>query len=251
MDFADLERIGLNRNEARVYLALTSRGQATAAELVKAVGVHRNIVYDNIEKLIEKGLVSFIIDGTKKRFIAENPQVIIDYLESKKDKIDEEIKEASKIIPQITALLATTNGKQEATIFRGIKGLKKVFNDTLKSKEIWDIGLTNESVQILSSTFWKNYNQKIKDWNIKEHILVNYSYKDTSTGLFNIKNIETRILPQQLDQVTETIIWDEKVAIFVYSAQPIVIVMENKEIFNMYKAHFDFLWKISKNPRKK
>ena len=59
------------------------------------------------------------------------------------------------------------------------------------------------------------------------------------------------MLPKDLDQVTETIMWNDKTAIFVYSSQPIVIVMENKEIFNMYKAHFDFLWKISKDNKSK
>ena len=88
MDAVDLERIGLNRNEAKVYLALIIRGQATASELVKAIGVHRNIVYDNLEKLIEKGLVSFIVDGAKRKFIAQDPAAIIDYLQSKKLQID-------------------------------------------------------------------------------------------------------------------------------------------------------------------
>jgi len=249
MDYADLERIGLNKNEAKVYLALVVKGQATAAELVKAVGVHRNIIYDNIEKLIEKGLVSFIIDGTKRIFIAQKPDAITDFLESKKDALNKEVEEANKIIPQISKLLYSSNTKQEATIYRGIKGLKKVFNETLEGKELWDIGITNESVHFLSSTFWKNYNQKVKDKKIKEHVLVNHSYRDPNTGLFTVKSIETRILPKELDQITELILWNNKVAMFVYSSQPIVIVMENKDIFKMYKAHFDFLWKLSKEKK--
>ena len=168
MDYADLERIGLNKNEAKVYLALVIKGQATAAELVKAVGVHRNIIYDNIEKLIEKGLVSFIIDETKRTFIAQKPDAITEFLESKKEKLNEEVEEANKLIPQINKLLYSSNTKQEATIYRGIKGLKKVFNETLESKENWDIGITNESIHFLSSTYWKNYNQKIKDRKIAE-----------------------------------------------------------------------------------
>ena len=250
MDFADLERIGLNRNEAKVYLALVYKGEATAAELVKAVGVHRNIVYDNVEKLIEKGLASFIIDEGKRKFIAQKPDTIISYLESKKEKVDEEIIEANKILPQISRILSTSNTKQEATIYRGIKGLKKIFNEILDTKENWCIGIANESVHALGSTYWKNYNQKIKDRRIKEHILVNSNYKDPDTGLLKVKNIDTRTLPKELNPVSETILYADKVAIFVYSSQPIVIVIENKEIFNMYKTHFDFLWKISKAKRK-
>ena len=70
MHIADLEKLGLNKNEAKVYFGLLKKGQATASELVKSVGVHRNIIYDNLEKLIDKGLVSYVVEGTKRRFIA-------------------------------------------------------------------------------------------------------------------------------------------------------------------------------------
>ena len=249
MDEKDLERLGLNRNEAKVYLALVMKGEATAAELVKAIGVHRNIVYDNIEKLIEKGLVSFVVDGVKKKFIAQNPDTIIEYLQSKKEKIDQEMTEANKIIPQIGKLLSTSATKQEATIFRGTKGVKNALSDTLEYKDIFVIGITNESVDVLGITFWQNYNQKIKDRKIKEYTLVNNNYVDEGTGLLKKKNIYIRKLPKDLNQIIETLIYSGKVAIFVYSSQPIVIVMENKEIFKMYKAHFDFLWKISKDKK--
>ena len=119
MDAVDLERIGLNRNEAKVYLALIIRGQATASELVKAIGVHRNIVYDNLEKLIEKGLVSFIVDGAKRKFIAQDPAAIIDYLQSKKLQIDRDIALAAKMAPSINKLLSSSDAQQDATICGG------------------------------------------------------------------------------------------------------------------------------------
>src|SRR3989344_7434766 len=114
----DLEKLGLNRNEAKVHLGLLKKGQATASELVKAIGVHRNIVYDNLEKLIDKGLVSYVVEGTKRKFIAEKPQSIIEFLETKKKNLDEEIKSASDLIPQINALLFTSKSDQETFLFR-------------------------------------------------------------------------------------------------------------------------------------
>ena len=65
MDAVDLEKLGLNRNEAKVYFGLLQTVNTTASDLVKHLGLHRNIIYDNLEKLIEKGLVSFVIEGTK------------------------------------------------------------------------------------------------------------------------------------------------------------------------------------------
>lgn len=248
MNEQSLEKLGLNKNEAKVYLALLYKGQATAAELVKAVGVHRNIVYDNLEKLMDKGLVSSVND-TKRIFIAQKPSAIVEFLESKKSSIDKEIVLAKDMIPDIDKILASHNTKQEANIFRGIGGVKKILGEIVQTKQSWCIGITNESVRILGETYWKNYNLKKRESKTEEWLLWNSDYKDTSIG----KNIKShrKILPKELDQVTETIMWNDKVAIFVYTTQPIVIVMENKDIFKMHKAHFDFLWKLSKEKKVK
>ncbi|MGV8168936.1 MAG: TrmB family transcriptional regulator [Candidatus Nanoarchaeia archaeon] len=245
MNPSELEQLGLNRNEAKVYYALLQKGQATAAELVKALGIHRNIVYDNLDKLIEKGLVSFVNEGTKKKFVAEKPEAIIEFLESKKENIDHEIKTAKTFLPEISKILGVSKGKQEATIFRGVAGLKKIQNEIGEAEVSWCIGITNESVKILGETYWKNYNLKMAESGRTEYLLWNSNY--TNTVIPNKKNIHSRILPPELDQVTETIMYEDKVAIMVYSENPIVIVIENKAVFDMHKKHFDFLWKLSKN----
>src|SRR3989339_758408 len=234
MDAIDLEKLGLNRNEAKVYYGIIQKGQATAAELVKLLGVHRNIVYDNLEKLIEKGLVSFIIDGTKKKFIAENPESIIEFLKSKKSNIDKEINK----------ILSVSKSKQDAAIFRGINGVKKVLYQIVEAKNVWCIGITNESVDVLGEIFWKNYNAKKKETKTTEYLLWNSNYINTVIP----KNSRShhKILPKELDQVTEIEIWDDKIAIFIYTNDPIVIVIENKEVFNTYQKQFDLLWNLSK-----
>ncbi len=244
MDNIDLERLGLNKNEAKVYYALLLKGSATAQELVKALGVYRNIVYDNLEKLIEKGLVSFVIQDTKRKFIAEKPSAIVEFLESKQQTLSDEIKKAKEMVPKISSIMNSQKSKQDVSLFKGISGLKKVLGDVVKAKKSWCIGITNESVKILGKTYWKNYNLKKKVTKTHEWLLWNSDFDNTVIEKNN--NSFYKILPKELDQVTETIMYDEKVAIMVYSAEPIVILIENKEIFETFKKHFDFLWKIAK-----
>ena len=114
MESKDLEKLGLNKNEARVYLGLLQKGQATAAELVKSIGVHRNIIYDNLEKLIGKGLVSYIIEGKKRKFIAEDPNLILEFLDDKKKDVEKKIETAKEFIPEINKILASVKEKQSA-----------------------------------------------------------------------------------------------------------------------------------------
>jgi HTH-type transcriptional regulator, sugar sensing transcriptional regulator len=246
MDEINLEKLGLNRNEAKVYLALLYKGQATAGELVKAVGVHRNIVYDNLEKLMDKGLVS-VISETKKIFVAQKPTAILEFLESKKTTVDKEMTLAKEMIPEINKILASHKSKQDVQVFRGIGGLKKVLSEVVQSKNSWCIGITNESVDVLGETYWKNYNAKKKETKTKEMLLWNADYENTV--IVKNTNSQHRILPKELNQVTETLIWEGKVAIMTYSQEPVVVLIENKEIYDMHKKHFDFLWKLSKEKK--
>ena len=247
MDYRDLEKLGLNKNEAKIYHALLLRGEANAQELVKSLGVHRNIIYDNLEKLTEKGLVSFIVDGTKRKYVAEKPHAILEFLESKQQHITDEISTAKELIPQISKIIGSTQKSQDASLFRGTAGMKKVLAEIVQAKESWCIGITNDSVKILGETYWNNYNARKKVTKTHEWLLMNSDYKNTAI----IKNSKShhRVLPKELDQVTETIMYEGKTAIFVFSADPIVIVIENEHVFQTFRMHFEFLWKLAKEKK--
>lgn len=243
MNSVELEKLGLNKNESKVYYSLLLKGEATAQELVRSMGVYRNIVYDNLEKLTQKGLVSFIREGKKKKFIAEKPSAIVEFLESKKNELENEINKAKDLIPLINEIRGSHSVKQETTLFKGIAGMKKVLSEIVQAKESWCIGITNESVKLLGETYWKNYNLKKKETKTHEWLLWNNDFRNNVIG--NNKKSKHRVLPKELNQVTETILYEDKAAIFVFSAEPIVILIENKQVFEMFRKHFDFLWKLS------
>ncbi len=74
---------GLNKNESKVFLSLIDLGGAFAKDLIQKTKFHKNIVYENLYKLIEKGLVSEILLENKKYFYCESPQVIDEYVKKK------------------------------------------------------------------------------------------------------------------------------------------------------------------------
>lgn len=244
MDVIELERLGLNKNEARVYYALLQQKEATAADLVKALGIHRNIVYDNLEKLIEKGLVTFIIKNTKRLFISESPEALIEFLNTKKKKLEGDISLAKKLLPEISSIIGASGKKQSAYMFQGVQGVKKVLSHVLDAKEYWDIGVTNASVDLLGESFWMNFNLKVKHRRIKEHLLLNSDFKK-KVGIIESKLRSFRVLPRKLNQITEIVLFSNKVAIFVYAAVPTVVLLEDRNVFNTFKKQFSLLWVLS------
>lgn len=248
MNIGELQRLGLNKNEAIVYSGLIIKKSATAAELVRLLGIHRNIVYDNLEKLISKGFASYVVEESRKKFIAEDPKVILEFLEDKKKEIDRELELAKKMIPKINSILAKNKNNNEATIYRGISGIKKIFLDVLDSKEYWVIGLNENSVDLLGESFWYNFNLKSRLKKIKENLLLNSNF-EADVNLKQSRVSKHRILPSELIQVTEIVMYENKVAIIVYGDEPIVILIESLDVFSSFRKQFDFLWKLSKDKK--
>ena len=82
-----LEEIGLSKNEAKVYLSLVYLGCTTAGKIAKHSKVPRPNVYDALERLQEKGLVSYVMKDDKKHFEASDPNALMNILKEKESKL--------------------------------------------------------------------------------------------------------------------------------------------------------------------
>ena len=60
----ELKKIGLTNGEARVYSSLLNLESSTVGPITKKSGVAYSKIYEVLQRLIEKGMVSFIIKDT-------------------------------------------------------------------------------------------------------------------------------------------------------------------------------------------
>ena len=68
-----LNQLGLNGRQARVYLALLQLGSATAIEIAKYTKYKHPTVYDVLDLLKEKRLITETLSGKRKIFSAVFP----------------------------------------------------------------------------------------------------------------------------------------------------------------------------------
>ena len=83
-----LEKTGLSKNEAKVYLALLDLGLTSSKNIIEKTNLHRQIVYDSLDLLTKKGLVSFVIQANRKHFKASDPKVFFDYFVNKEKELN-------------------------------------------------------------------------------------------------------------------------------------------------------------------
>ena len=231
MDEKVIENAGLTRVEAKIYLALVELGSSLSGEISRKTGVHRRSVYDAIERLIEKGLVSYVVQNNRKYFQPVNPKRLLEIMEEKQERI-------KNSLPELEAKFKFKKEKRETTFYRGKLGLKSIFEDQLREgKEARILGAVKDPGEFINYYF-SHFDKKRLEKKIRLKMIFNESLKKKT----KYKLSEIKYLPKKYESQTTTEIYGNKVAIIVWSKEPIAILIEQKEIADSYRKYFDFIW---------
>ena len=244
-----LEEIGLTKNEIKIYLVLLELGSTTTGSIIKKTSIHTSKVYDGLNRLIEKGLVSYVIIANTKHFKAVNPNRIVDFLKEKKNIIDEQEKEIKKILPELKLRQILPIEETGAEIFIGWKGMETVYKmlrETLKKGDMNYVfgaskGENEEQVRI----FFTKHLKLLAEKGIKQKIIYNEEARENipenlkHQKLFQVKHLQNTT-PAEIN------IWSDKIMIVLLTKKPTVILVSNKKVADSFRQYFEVMWKIAK-----
>ncbi|MFH1294868.1 MAG: helix-turn-helix domain-containing protein [Candidatus Aenigmatarchaeota archaeon] len=233
-----LREYGLSEKESLVYLALLRGGSTTVTPLLKITQLQRGSLYDILERLVEKGLVSYVIKADRKNFEAVDPRKLLELLEQKKDAIKE----------ALPALLAKQNLEEpKVTIYKGRKGLKSVYMDTLRSQSTdYVMGASGKLKNALGDSFFARFQREHNRQKRKTTKIIFCEDARGSPSMGDMGYAEIRFVPEEYETPSHTLIYDNKVVIHVLEETPICIMIESQAVAKSYKNFFDNLWKIAK-----
>lgn len=231
-----LRDFGLTDNEATTYLVLLGLGSATASEITKKTQIHRINIYDILERLQEKGLVSFIMIGKRKSYEACNPEKILEIEERRRKSI-------KKIIPELTAARALSKGPSEATIYKEKAGIKTVLDEITKTKENIYLFASGGGFKEHFGEYYEIWHERVRRSKAKMKVLISRKFK---TPVKNLKLSDYRYLPSEFVFPSTTVVYGNKLVIGMWSAHSIAILIRSKEIADSYKNFFKILWRYSK-----
>ncbi|MBD3310629.1 hypothetical protein GF351_05410, partial [Candidatus Woesearchaeota archaeon] len=165
-----LERVGLTRTESKVYLSLLDLGTALAGKITESSGIHRRSVYDAIERLMQKGLVSYVILNNRKHFEAVDPSRIMKMMEEKQDSL-------RNLMPELEMDFRMSKEKQETVFYKGKQALKSIFDQQIQDrKEILVFSASSNAEEIIRYYFPK-YDRQRKKNKIKVKAIFNSEVK--------------------------------------------------------------------------
>ena len=231
---SELHEAGLTVNESKVYTTLLELGPSHAGLISRKNGLHRRVVYDTIEMLIQKGLIGYITHNNVKLFQCVHPHRLVELLQEKEQRIE-------NIMPQMIDLFTKTKEKEETNFYTGKNGLKTVFEDQIGTgKEILILGASPAAYELLELYFhW--FDKRRIEKKIPTRIIFHQG------TIPQIPLSEIRHLPQKYSSPLAVNIYGNKVALILWNKEkPLAITIKNKEIAEGYRKYFELMWRVAK-----
>ncbi len=246
MNTEALRNIGLTENEIRIYLELLKSGTSTAYDIGKKTGIYRVHVYDKLEQLMGKGLVTHVFKGAKKYFQATSPEKIKHYLEDKKRDLETQEEAVNLLLPELEAIANLPKENTFVEVFRGNEGLKYFLKDIIKAgKEVLITGIDDQKYQEALPVFMKQYFRDLKKNRITERVI---TVKRNGVFLFGKELAPTttyRFLEATQFNPTNTFVYGDKAVIVAWGSPVTAVMIKNGEIAETYRNHFEHLWKVA------
>ncbi len=242
-----LQLLGLNEKQADLYLALLKLGSSLIGMLEKKLKLHKQIIYNELEKLIEKGLVFVTVKNNRRNFQAADPEVLVEKLESQK-------KVAEGLVPDLHSLIGWDKGISEVRIYEGLKGFQAFHRTSIKlvqeNSEILVIGAGGDKFLQLAEV------DNLFDWyeivrqrkNIKQRFLMHENQRnDNPKYIINRFKHEVRFLDDEIMVTMAVQIWPDHIAMLFFLDQPKIIEIKSIHARENFKRYFEILWCQAKN----
>lgn len=234
MDTKILEDIGLTQGEIKVYMALLEAGSSTAGEILKRANIQNSVFHFNINRLIEKGLVSYMKMNKFRVYKAADPENFMTYLKDKEAQIKE-------ILPKLKEKQQQAKVTQEVEMFEGIKGIITLLNTLIEDAKRGDEFLFFAPELSTSEEIQKFYEM----YDIKRHarglIIKGIAPKKLKPLFQKRKHIKMKYTDMPLP--SNTGICDDKIALISWDEKPSGVLITSKHIVDKQKEFFHSMWK--------
>lgn len=251
---SDLQKLGLEPEESRVYLFLLNSGFSTPLKISREENLSRTKVYRILDRLANLGLVSEIIEGYGTKFAANSPDKFNNLIYERERELLLLKSGASTLIQQLGMIRPTLSKDTKISSYRGVEGLKQVTWNSTKVKGDFRIYEINSMNSFLDQEFSEKCRIEFaKHPKNKFMQLTNNKTLDEMTEITDhIKQWEPRYIPKkQLDIMFEVMIYNDVYCMYEYTQSDIFIVeIHNQKLATLQKQIFDIIFSSAK-PMKK
>jgi len=246
----ELEKLGLNEHEAKVYLAALSLGPSTAIRLANFTNVKRPTVYLAAKNLIKQGLMYQTLDK-KSLFVAEKPQKLEKLTKRLRRQVINAESLLENILPGLIKLPKQYSEEPKVTFYSGVEGIKNIALEISVSKESWyffgsSTKVLEKLIKFGRMDVFHEATELRKDFDRPKIYII------TDSGILSLGGIwaktktqwrEMKILPGTINSSSGFFVFEDKLLIFSFENKPFGALIKSKEVVDVVKIMHQLIWR--------
>ncbi|OGH65241.1 MAG: hypothetical protein A2821_03680 [Candidatus Magasanikbacteria bacterium RIFCSPHIGHO2_01_FULL_41_23] len=235
------EELGLTKNEAKLYETLLSTGDISVSQLSVKADIHRRSIYDALNRLTQKGLVSPIFQKGENRYQAVHPDKLLEVVKERENKLN-------LILPDLRKNYNKTLAEEAAYIYKGPEGFKNYVREVMRIREdAYSLGAKG-LLYSLSPGLTKELWQLVKKYKIDFYTLYDPRVKKFLPEVIAKEGGKKKVLPPEyatsgvLDIFGDRVVTFANVEVGRVFDDTTIFVMVNRQLAESYKIWYKLIW---------
>ncbi len=248
MDETLFRNLGLTDGEIKTYLALVRLGETTTGAISRGSKVSKSKTYEILDKLIDKGLVGYIVRNNVKYFLANDSKTILEYIQRKQEKLAETKEQIELLLPGLELQRKSAAKSRFAEIYEGFQGLKTIREELLQTLNPGDTFLVLGAPRAANEKWegwFLRFHKHRESRGVKMKIIYNSNAREYGVKRKRFKLTEVKYLPSALISPNWIDVYNDAILIGFAAKETVALVIRDKELANSFKSYFDLMWKIS------
>ncbi len=235
-----LKDFGFTEYESLLYLTLLSQGPLSAYTLAEKAGLYRQVTYDTLYRLVEKGLVSSVQEGKSQIFKALDPALLLATLQEKAEQFKQFLPTLKKLEKQSqdSLLVETYKGSQVTRI--ALRDIITCLQE--KGGEVLCTAVDEFIPLKKYQTLCEQYERDMLTYHITERVIL----MQGSKGIFTKGTSTYRTIPKKYFNDNPVQIYGNNIQLLIWGNPDYLLIIRSKEAAEAYRKQFEFLWKFAK-----
>lgn len=247
-----LIQAGLTPTQAEILGFLLTQNELKAKEIVSVLHKPRGVIYKGLDELLALKLVEKLEKpGSIARFRAEHPSKLEELFAEREKKAQRERQAFVQSLPELTSHFNLAHHKPGVHFYEGEAGLRQTLDDTLRSQTELLLFLDKGSIgtEKTFANISNEYKEKRLKAGIRQRIIVadDKPLLEPNLGSLYESLTEIRYIGEAPTPFKSSVkIYDNKLSYQVIEGEQVIaVLLEDKHIYEMNKAWFEFLWQMA------
>jgi sugar-specific transcriptional regulator TrmB len=230
-----LRKLGLLDSEIETYLSALERGPQTVIDLAQNTGLSRQATYTAIETLTDRGLISSLLHGKRRLFVAEPPQKLLAYAKRKDREMHEQVTDLEGSLPELE--LRAGGARPTVRMYEGKEGLRALIEEmkASKVKEIVEITDLDALYKAMSENEMQDFRKEMRRLGLKK-----------TRGIYSgmpapkVNDVDRIHLPDDEGGFKADIgVFGDKIEMITFTGKMQSIIIESKHLAETLKRLFE------------